>query len=53
MERTARVADKGSAGEMVTETYDCLAKSWGGLSKTMHGARRGPSVRYPQCPPLC
>lgn len=46
MRRMGRVAGEESAGEMVTETHDCSAKSWEGLSKRMHGARRGHSVTY-------
>lgn len=46
MRRMGRVTGEESAGEMVTETHACLAKSWEGLSKSMHGARRGHSVKY-------
>lgn len=46
MRRMGRVAGEESAEEMVTETHDCSAKSWEGLSKRMPGARRGHSETY-------
>lgn len=51
MKRMGKVARKESAGEMVTETHACLAKSWEGLSGMMQGASQvlemgGHSVKY-------